>query len=288
MTTYSPLKRLLALIVLGLSFVPVGTTYAAVTINQYIGTWSSGTAYVAGNVVAYNNVTYLSLQGTSFKPNKGNPPPGLTGTSSWWQIMGSNTGGPQGIPGPQGAPGTPGAQGIQGPAGAAGSQGPAGPQGAPGAKGDTGATGAQGLAGPQGPAGPKGDPGSSIPGTNPGDMQYWDGTQWVMIPVPKSKAMAVATPTLMLCNGVPTWNDAPCVVKPNPGPIYQIGDIGPAAGIVFYITGDGSHGLEAAPADADATGGWGCYGPDPAGTFLGGTSTDVGTGAANTANIIAS
>ncbi|MES2850067.1 MAG: hypothetical protein V4685_13495 [Bacteroidota bacterium] len=38
----------------------------------------------------------------------------------------------------------------------------------------------------------------------PGDMQYWNGTQWVTLPAGASGK------TLTLCNGVPTWG--PCVV----------------------------------------------------------------------------
>ncbi len=72
---------------------------------------------------------------------------------------------------------------------------------------------------------------------------------------------------------------------------YWIGGEGPAGGIVFYDKGaysDGWRYLEAAPAawsggadpwvDVD----WGCYG-----TFIGGTSTDIGTGSENTAKILA-
>jgi hypothetical protein len=64
---------------------------------------------------------------------------------------------------------------------------------------------------------------------------------------------------------------------------YAIGDIGPAGGFVFYITGDGLHGLEAAPEDiggnATATSvAWGCYG-----TLLSGMNElGVGSGAHNT------
>ena len=38
---------------------------------------------------------------------------------------------------------------------------------------------------------------------------------------------------------------------------YEIGDTGPAGGIVFYVTDGGLHGLEAAPEDQDR-GEWGC------------------------------
>jgi hypothetical protein len=65
---------------------------------------------------------------------------------------------------------------------------------------------------------------------------------------------------------------------------YAIGDTGPAGGFVFYITGDGLHGLEAAPEDiggnATATSAvaWGCDG-----TLLSGMNElGVGSGAHNT------
>lgn len=65
--------------------------------------------------------------------------------------------------------------------------------------------------------------------------------------------------------------------------IYAIGDTGPAGGIVFYITGVGLHGLEAAPADQSSGAAWGCYGT----LIAGADGTAVGTGAQNTADILA-
>jgi uncharacterized protein (TIGR02145 family) len=38
-----------------------------------------------------------------------------------------------------------------------------------------------------------------IPGTNPGEMLYWDGTTWVMVPSGSHGQIMV------FCNGVPTW-----------------------------------------------------------------------------------
>ena len=51
---------------------------------------------------------------------------------------------------------------------------------------------------------------------------------------------------------------------------YAIGDLGPAGGIVFYVTDGGVHGLEAAPED-QGSGAWGCYGTltGAAGTYEG-------------------
>ena len=62
---------------------------------------------------------------------------------------------------------------------------------------------------------------------------------------------------------------------------YQIGDPGPAGGKVFYLTdASGEHGMEAAPVDQVGYA-WGCNG-----YFVGGTSTAIGTGKANTTAII--
>ena len=60
----------------------------------------------------------------------------------------------------------------------------------------------------------------------------------------------------------------------------NLGKKGPAGGVIFYITDDGLHGLEAAPVDLSDDR-WGCYGR------LMNTSVAVGAGAANTAAIIA-
>ena len=182
-----------------------------------------------------------------------------------------------GYAGPAGATGPKGDIGAQGPIGLNGAVGSKGDTGAQGLKGDTGAIGAAGtngkdgsdglgVKGDTGDTGPRGTPGIPTAGTDIGDMQYWDGTTWVMIPVVNHSA------TLTLCHGVPTWNND-CV--------YTIGQTGPAGGKVFYITNGGVHGLEAALVD-QASAAWGCYG-----TSIAGTSAAVGMGAANTAKIIA-
>jgi hypothetical protein len=52
---------------------------------------------------------------------------------------------------------------------------------------------------------------------------------------------------------------------------------------VFYTTNGGLHGLEAAPENLSAGASWGCYGTDIAGA----EGTIIGTGAQNTADILA-
>ena len=63
---------------------------------------------------------------------------------------------------------------------------------------------------------------------------------------------------------------------------YAVGDTGPAGGIVFYVTDNGLHGLEAAPVD-QGVGQWGC----PGSGIPGADGTAIGTGAQNTADILA-
>jgi uncharacterized protein YjbI with pentapeptide repeats len=69
---------------------------------------------------------------------------------------------------------------------------------------------------------------------------------------------------------------------PNPGMDnldgYALGSAGPGGGLLFYVTPDGQHGLEAAPPLSSAN--WGCDA-----TYLGVTSTTLGSGASNTALI---
>lgn len=68
---------------------------------------------------------------------------------------------------------------------------------------------------------------------------------------------------------------------------YDIGDTGPAGGIVFWVDPIDDHGLEVSPVDLDNSGdfyfGWGCLGVD----IPGADGTAIGSGAQNTADIIA-
>ena len=103
-----------------------------------------------------------------------------------------------------------------------------------------------------------------------GDMQYWDGKAWVLVPAPSD---ITGHSTLTFAKGKPIWKAA----------YYNIGDRGPAGGLVFYVTSDGAHGLEAAPVDQARGAAWGCYGM----RISGGDDKAVGTGAQNTAEIMA-
>ena len=137
-----------------------------------------------------------------------------------------------------------------------------------GPKGDQGEAGPAGPPGPPGPVGPQGEagePGSFPEGNKSGDMQYWNGVEWMMIPVVPD---GISARQLTLCNGVPQWTE------------YQIGDEGPAGGIVFHVSGCG--GLEAAPMIIQSAP-WGCSGTE----INGADGTSVGTGAQNTADILA-
>jgi uncharacterized repeat protein (TIGR02543 family) len=66
--------------------------------------------------------------------------------------------------------------------------------------------------------------------------------------------------------------------------VYEIGDTGPAGGLIFYkkeAVSDNWQYLEAAPASTEVSAAWGANG-----TEIGGTQQEIGTGKANTALIV--
>jgi hypothetical protein len=67
--------------------------------------------------------------------------------------------------------------------------------------------------------------------------------------------------------------------KRTDGQVYLGASYG--GGILFYIDGTGQHGLISASADVTCWTLWGCFG-----SFIGGTSTDIGKGMNNTLSII--
>lgn len=108
-------------------------------------------------------------------------------------------------------------------------------------------------------------------GTEPNSLLYWNGAAWAELLPPAS---ASGNFILKLSDGVLVWHEE-CVSG------LQVGDEGPAGGTVFYVDASGCGGLEAAPgypADYTPWGlDWGCNAQ-----FVGGTSTEFGSGARNT------
>lgn len=124
----------------------------------------------------------------------------------------------------------------------------------------------QGAPGPQGPQGDKGDPG--IDG-----LDGMDGADAPDRTVELCDLYGVlAEQSLIGALAIPDF----CT-------IYAIGDVGPAEGIVFYVTAGGRHGLEAAPADLAKSVSWGCVST----AITGADGTAIGTGGQNTADIVA-
>ncbi len=127
----------------------------------------------------------------------------------------SSTPGPQG---PIGLTGATGPQGIQGPIGLTGATGPAGPQGIAGTNG-TGGTqgpvGANGLSAYQvavangytgtetqwlaSLVGAQGATGTFQNGNNIGDVLYWNGNSWTILPIGNEGQ------NLTVCGGIPHW-----------------------------------------------------------------------------------
>lgn len=93
--------------------------------------------------------------------------------------------------------------------GTPGPQGPAGPTGAQGPIGLTGPAGPQGSIGLTGPQGLQGPAGSFQNGNNLGDILYWNGSSWAILPIGTNGQ------NLTVCNGVPIWG--PCILPSSNG-----------------------------------------------------------------------
>ncbi len=183
--------------------------------------------------------------------------------------------GDQGIQGSAGAKGDIGAAGIDGTNGAVGAKGDQGVQGVigdVGPNGDTGAAGTngingqdglsayevyaasnvdpdlsesdwfvslkgdQGIQGETGDVGPKGD---TFPaGTTAGDMQYWNGSAWVIVPTTDKQGVS-----LQLIDGIPTWVSGPLISTPG-AVIIGIATGGSAQAIVTFTAPASNGGAE--------------------------------------------
>jgi hypothetical protein len=178
--------------------------------------------------------------------------------------------GPQGIAGNDGADGATGSQGPQGEIGLTGAQGPQGIAGNDGADGATGSQGPQGEIGLTGAAGATGaqGPQGEIGLTGAAGI---DGAE----NLPESPVVNSGIYQLFLDMTTDTlsWR-----LRGS----YEIGETGPAGGIVFYTSDGGLHGLEVAPEDQGVVAPWGCFGDE----INGADGTAIGTGQQNTSDIL--
>jgi len=92
-----------------------------------------------------------------------------------------------------------------------------------------------GPMGPQGPIGLTGPQGTFPSGTQPGEMNYWNGTTWVSVP-PGNHGQF-----LVFCNGIPTWGG--CLPQVTTSPISSITSTGATTG--GDVTADGGASVTA-------------------------------------------
>ena len=222
------------------------------------------------------NDNHASIDSIALTPG----PQGDTGADGANGVDGAN--GFMGLNGADGADGADGANGANGAIGAPGANGANGADGANGANGAIGAPGANGADGATGAAGTNAA-GPYIKGEAPGIYDYYSsadgtysvGSMWVD---------TVGGAVYILIDNSPNnavWHLITSAPVPLVPVVYAKGDTGPAGGIVFYVSDDGETRLEAAPFDSEAPKQWGCVGQ------LIGTEHAIGTGASNTAAIIA-
>jgi hypothetical protein len=249
---------------------------------------------------------------------------GIQGDAGATGTAGTNgTVGLTGAAGAAGVAGTNGADGATGLAGATGTNGLDGATGLAGATGTNGLDGATGLTGAAGlPTSvnaiaqidgnitltttyiPEGDNKyytdalvsanadvilntlkvGQASGTVSGDMQYWNGTAWVVIATTPNEGA-----TLQLIGGIPTWVGGTPLLPP-----ATVGDFR-AGGIVFWVNPfDNTHGLVCALQDSSNYAKWGCYGTDLPNVpnvnwnagIIPGVGVEIGDGINNTNNIL--
>lgn len=105
--------------------------------------------------------------------------------------------------------------------------------------------------------------GNVAPGDTLGDMMYWNGSGWVILPAGKDGEK------LTMCDGTPKWTK-----NGNCSPFYIGRHYG--GGVIFYIDSTGEHGLIAATQNSGIHP-WGCRD-----VVVGASGFVIGTGQANT------
>jgi hypothetical protein len=125
-------------------------------------------------------------------------------------------------------------------------------------------------------------PGGQSSGTTTGDMQYWNGTAWVVVAATPNEGAA-----LQMISGVPTWVGG--------APPATVGDLR-AGGVVFWVDPtDNTHGLVCALSNYQSIVEWGCTNLDlpsvPNVAYNNGNplglGAEIGDGESNTNSILA-
>jgi hypothetical protein len=199
--------------------------------------WSAGPYFIKTETDPTGGSTY-TITGTSQLMNV---PYALYAKTS-----GSSTPGPQGAAGANGTDGAVGSTGLTGLTGAVGtngldgsvgSTGPQGVAGTNGTDGSVGATGSTGTTGLTGPQGLTGAAGTFQAGTTAGEMNYWNGSAWVLVAPTASDAA-----TLQMIGGVPTWvGGIGVVVNPTTGKTWMDRNLG-ATQVATSSTDEAAYG----------------------------------------------
>ena len=170
--------------------------------------WSSGNYHIFADISYFSGGMDFTIQTSSQI------------ASVPFALFAANGGG-SGTPGPAGSDGKTVLSGLQNPDVTIGNVGDFyintntfqifGPKTVAGWGNPTSLIGPQGQLGAQGPPGNQGPPGTSgqgipVQANSPGDMLYWNGSQWLIIPAGSNGQ------NLTFCNGVPQWG--PCTNFP--------------------------------------------------------------------------
>ncbi len=156
---------------------------------------TGGTAYALMGTQQLMSVPYaLYAQNSGTPGTQGNT--GATGAAGTIGATGNS-----GATGLIGATGTSGSNGNNGSTGATGATGTTGINGATGSSGIDGINGSTGATGTIGINGATGATGTFQAGTNTGDLYYWNGTAWTLIPIGAENQI------LKVISGVPAWGN---------------------------------------------------------------------------------